>query len=309
MISEVQIIGVPVDLGTQRLGVDMGPNALRYFGLITILQQAGLRVKDLGNIAVPPPESRAMGLKNLKYLPEIVDTSERLAELTAEATKDGAFPLVLGGDHSLAIGSVAGFTAAAPRDFGFVWIDAHPDCNTPETTISGNIHGMSLAALLGSGHAQLVNCHRAVVKLHPDQVAMVGIKDVDPGEQTFMDQHHLRVYTMDDINARGLGYVLDELKQRFGGKPLYVSLDLDVIDSMFAPGVGIRSHGGLTYREIRYLCKTLSRHFAIAGLEVVEFNPIFDIDNQTAQLTIELIMTLLGHEHGDYQRYLQQQRF
>ena len=309
MPEEIHIIGVPIDLGTQRSGVDMGPNALRYAGLISVLQQTGLAIKDLGNLQVPTPESRVVGLKNLKYVDDIAEVSERLATLVAGVAATKAVPLVLGGDHSLAIGSLAGYASAAPREFGLVWIDAHPDCNTPETTLSGNVHGMALATLLGHGESRLVNCHRPGPKLTPDSVVLVGIKDIDPAEQDFLRQLGLATHSMDAINEHGLAHVIEAIKHQFTGKDLYVSLDLDVVDSLFAPGVGIRSHGGLTYREIKHLCRSLGRQFRIAGIELVELNPIFDKDNQTADLAIELIMALLGHEHGEYQHYLQQQRF
>lgn len=307
---EINIIGVPVDLGTQRLGVDMGPNALRYAGLIHVVKQAGLSVKDLGNIHVPTPESRLVGQQNLKYLDDIVTVSETLSEMVFNVVKSDAFPLILGGDHSLAIGSVSGFAHALDdQPFGLIWIDAHPDCNTQDTTLSGNIHGMSLAVLLGSGHPSLVNCSQLGAKLNSKRLSLVGIKDMDPAEFTFIQNNKLNAFTMDDISGHGVSQMLDELYNRFEGMPVYISLDLDVVDSMYAPGVGIRSHGGFTYREIRFLCKYLGRNMNIAGLEVVEFNPLCDHENKTAELALELIMAILGQDYGDYQRYLNIQKF
>jgi arginase len=304
----VNIIGVPIDLGSQRVGVDMGPNALRYAGLVAVLQQAGMSVKDWGDIQVPTPESQSVGSKNLKYLDAIVEVSERLAVMTAQIVEEGGLPLVLGGDHSLAIGSISGYVATACQNHGVVWIDAHPDCNTPETTISGNIHGMALSTLLGSGEPRLVNCHREGSKVQVDSVALVGIKDADPAEQVFLREKGLKVFSMDDINAHGIAHAADGISRLFSGRDLIVSLDLDVVDSLFAPGVGIRSHGGLTYREVKYLCRYLGQHFHIAGIDLVELNPVFDKDNQTAELAIELVMALLGQDYGDYQQYLRRQK-
>jgi arginase len=261
-------------------------------------------VKDVGNLQVPTLESSEVGASNQKYLEGVIDVSSRLADVTAKAVSRGAVPLVLGGDHSLSIGSVSGYAASAPREFCLIWLDAHPDCNTPETTMSGNIHGMSLAVLLGKGDVSLVNCHQPGVKCEPDSVALVGIADIDSAEERLIDDMQLRAYAMDDIIAGGISAVLDGLEQQVGDRDLYVSLDMDVIESVSAPGVGLRSSTGLTYREIKYLCKNIGSRFHVVGMDVVELNPIFDHENQTAELAVELIMALLGHEYGAYQQYV-----
>lgn len=306
----VKIIGVPMDLGTHRLGVDMGPNALRYAGLIATMRQLGLPVEDTGNIPVLTPESCRTGRENLKYLDEIVRVSEELGQQTAQILRERDFPLILGGDHSIAIGSIAGMNSFYGDDFGVIWIDAHPDCNTPRTTTSGNIHGMPLAVALGDGDERLVNILAPHRKLKPEHVVMIGTKDFDPPEREYIRKKRLQVFTMDDIEERGIKYPLEAIDTRFerlGG--VFVSLDLDSIDVSCAPGVGIRSHGGLNYREIKYLCRAISRRFPLVGMEIVEFNPLYDRDNQTANLVVELILTLLGIEYGDYQRYQETQNF
>jgi len=305
---KIKIFGVPMDLGAYRVGVDMGPNALRYAGLIRCIQKLGIEIVDIGNLPVPTPESRTSGRKNLKYRDEIAKVSEELAQSTQDTLKGGYFPLILGGDHSIAIGSISGVSSMFKGKFGVVWIDAHPDCNTPDTTLSGNIHGMSLAVVLGHGDGRLVNCHTPGAKLDPSNICIVGAKDFDREEKKFIADNKIKLFTIDDISDIGIKDMMKEIRKHFAGLDgIFVSLDLDVIDVAFAPGIGIRSHGGLTYREIRHLCRSLCKSFNILGMELVEFNPIFDRDNQTANLAIELVFDILGHEYGDYQRYLELQ--
>jgi arginase len=303
---KIKIIGAPIDLGAQRLGVDMGPNALRYAGIIPALRKQGIDVVDSGNIPVPTPESLDIKNQDLKYLDEIAEVSEILAKTTRDALKDGYIPVALGGDHSLAIGSTAGIADVFDKRFGAIWLDAHPDCNTSQTTMSGNIHGMALAVALGCGDKKLVNCLNNGPKLKSSNVCLLGAKDFDHDEKLFLREKEILTYTMDNICEIGMKTALEKMREQFKGLDgVYVSLDLDVIDCTDCPGVGIRSHGGFSYREIKYICKAIGRLFNIIGIDLVEFNPIYDRDNQTANLSIELILALLGYEYGDYQRYLE----
>jgi arginase len=307
---DVKIIGVPMDLGTHRLGVDMGPNALRYIGLIATMRQMGITVSDAGNLSVLTPESCRSGREDLKYLDEIARVSEELGKMTGQVLRDHQFPLILGGDHSIAIGSIAGMNSFYGDDFGVVWIDAHPDCNTPLTTTSGNIHGMPLAVALGDGEERLVNILSPGRKLKPENLVMVGTKDFDPPERKYVRDRNLQVFTMDDIEERGIKEPIKAIKANAKRlKGVFVSLDLDSIDVAYAPGVGIRSHGGLNYREIKFLCHAISQACPLLGMEIVEFNPLYDRDNQTADLVVELVLTLLGQEYGDYQRYQERHNF
>ena len=291
---DVHVIGVPIDLGANRRGVDMGPSAIRYAGLQAALTRLGHRVVDLGNLVVPDPESRDPGDSRARYLAEIVAVCRELRERVAAVAQAGGFPLVLGGDHSLSVGTVAGVRRAHPQA-GVLWLDAHGDCNTPATTPSGNVHGMSLAAILGRGAADLVACldGRSV---RPEQVVLVGVRDLDPGERELLRNTGVRVFTMQEVDRLGLPAVmeraLDHLRTHVAG--IHLSLDLDVFEPSLAPGVGTPKAGGLTYREGHLAMEILAEQGVLVSMELVEVNPILDDGNRTAQLAVDMARSALG---------------
>lgn len=290
----VQIIGVPQDLGANRRGVDMGPSAIRYAGLRERLESLGYSVHDRGNIAVSLREERPPGNERLHYLPEIKATCELLAQAVREVAEAGDLPLVLGGDHSIAIGTLAG--VAAVKECGVIWIDAHGDFNTPETTSSGNIHGMPLAASLGRGDEGLVGCGGFVPKAKEKNVALIGARDLDPEERETLRRSRISVFTMQDIDEMGMKRVMQQAIAAAlnGTEGIAVSLDMDALDPLVAPGVGTPVRGGLTYREAHLAMELIAETGALLSLEVVEVNPILDNRNQTAELAVELIASALG---------------
>jgi arginase len=291
----LEIIGVPQDLGANRRGVDMGPSAIRYAGVRERLESLGYEVHDQGNIPVSLREERPAAVdERLRYLPEIQATSELLAEAVRKALEAGALPLVLGGDHSIAIGTLAG--AASVKQCGVIWFDAHGDFNTPETTSSGNIHGMPLAASLGRGDERLVSCGGFVAKAKEKNVALIGARDLDPEERESLRQSRISVFTMQDIDEMGMKRVMRQaLAAALDGTEGFVlSLDMDALDPLEAPGVGTPVRGGLTYREAHLAMELLAETGALIAMEVVEVNPVLDTRNQTAELAVELIASALG---------------
>ena len=295
-MSEIAIIGVPIDLGAGRRGVDMGPSAMRYTGLHKRLEALGYMVRDQGNLPAPMVETSETppdGAK-LRYLEPIAALCEALADSVAACVERGQLPLVLGGDHSLAIGSVSG--SARGRSLGLIWIDAHADFNTAETTPSGNIHGMSVAALTGQGHPLLIGLAGRVPALRPEHVAMVGVRDLDPLEREALRQSGVKVYTMHEIDRRGLAAVIDEAVQLISRDTVgfHLSFDLDVVDPREAPGVGTPVFGGISRREAHLAMEILAQSGGIRSLDLVEVNPILDERNATAELAVELGLSALG---------------
>ncbi|KAA0891381.1 arginase [Oryzomonas rubra] len=292
MSATIQIIGVPIDLGQTHRGVDMGPGAMRYAGLASRLAALGYHIRDIGNIAVPIRETLSEE-RQQHYLPAISQICRAAYEAGRRAVEEGAVPLFIGGDHTLAIGSIGGVTHNAPA--GLIWIDAHADFNTPATTLTGNIHGMTLAALLGEGYQELVDVGRPGPKLEPADVVMIGIRDLDPEERTRLRESGITVYTMRDIDERGVGAVTREALERLEHRErLHVSLDMDCLDPQVCPGVGTTSPGGLSYREAQLLMEVLADSERVRALDVVEINPILDQRNQTAALAVELAASLFG---------------
>lgn len=292
----ISLIGVPVDLGQSRRGVDMGPSAIRYAHVKNIIQQLGYSLVDLGDLTVTHNvEHEADQHENLHNLAQIVYENKRLAKLVDEEVAKGHFPLLLGGDHSLSIGSIAGI-ARHYENLGVIWYDAHGDLNTDETSPSGNIHGMSLAANLGLGARQLTNILDYTPKIKPENVVIIGARDLDPGERELIKRKNIKVFTMQEIDRLGMPQVMDEtinyLKDRTDG--VHLSLDLDALDPTEAPGVGTPVIGGLTYRESHLAMEMLSEAKLITSAEFVEVNPILDVKNKTASLAVELIGSLLG---------------
>jgi len=292
LMSTIRIIGVPMDLGQSRRGVDMGPSALRYAGLNAHLRRLGYSLEDQGNVETPVRDTLpAAG--GLTYLPAVVATCETVYQAGQKAMADGCLPIFVGGDHSIAAGTIGGVTHHEPC--GVLWVDAHADFNTPETSPSGNVHGMPLAALMGLGAPELVNLGRSGPKLEASQVVLIGIRDVDPEERTLLKQSGVGVYTMREIDERGIAAVAKEALARLSHlSRLHVSLDMDSLDPTEAPGVGTPVHGGLTYREAHLLMETIADCGCVGSLDVVEINPILDQRNDTGEIATELITSLLG---------------
>ena len=291
----VSIIGAPLDLGQERRGVDMGPSAIRYAGLDERLTRIWLAVSDLGNVITPEPEALAVVDERARYLPEILAACADLSDLVEEAAREGARPLVLGGDHSIAIGTLSGLAAAAGRPGGVVWIDAHGDLNTPESSPSGNVHGMSLAAALGQSPEWFAHERLTLPAVDPSRVVLVGIRSLDPAERAFLHESGIRVFTMSDIDRIGIERAMREALDRVAGPGfVHVSLDLDALDPEVAPGVGTPVPGGLTYREAHLACELLAESAIVGSLEVVESNPILDRANVTAATAVELVASALG---------------
>jgi len=291
----IRVIGVPSDLGQGRRGVDMGPSAIRYAGLAEKLRDLRHVVEDLGNIEVPQPESRDQGEQKLKYLAQVCSVCDELRVKVRDALKQGHMPLVLGGDHSLSIGSVAGAVEAMGQ-LGCIWFDAHGDMNTEETTPSGNIHGMPLASLLGYGHADLVGLGGFSPKLLADHVVLVGARSIDLDERALILQSGMHVFTMADVDELGMSEVM---KQAIaiatkGTNGVHLSVDLDGLDPMYAPGVGTPVNGGFTYREGHLAMEMLAAAGCVTSVDFVEVNPILDSENRTGRMAVELAASLLG---------------
>lgn len=290
-----------MDLGQQRRGVDMGPSAVRYAGFYERLCRLGCQVEDAGNILVPVRDQssvRAHGWTQaegggLRHLPEVIAACEAIYQVAKTCAPTPEVPIFLGGDHSIAIGTVGGTATAGP--LGLIWIDAHGDFNTPETSPSGNIHGMPVAALIGDGHPDLVNLGHAGPKLRPQEIAMIGIRDLDGSERERLALSGIHVYTMRDVDELGMATVARRALSHLNHLPqIHVSLDMDSIDPDTAPGVGTPVPGGLTYREAHLLMEILAESGKVSSIDVVEINPILDDGNRTAELAVELVASLLG---------------
>ncbi|MDA8354681.1 MAG: arginase [Firmicutes bacterium] len=295
--NEIAMVGVPMDLGADRRGVDMGPSAIRYASVKEKLAGLGYRVKDLGNLVVPTPESMDAGENKLKYMREITAVSRELAETTDQVVQSGCFPLILGGDHSIAIGSIAG-VARHHKRMGVIWFDAHGDLNTSKTSPSGNIHGMPLAISLGWGHPDLVNIGGVSPKLRPEDVVIIGARQLDEGERTLIREQGIHVFTMHDIDRMGMGPVMEEALQIVtdGTDGVHLSLDLDSLDPVDAPGVGTPVAGGITYRESHLAMEILAETGVLTSAEFVEVNPILDHGNRTAKAAVALIGSVFGEK-------------
>ncbi len=296
----IRILGVPLDMGASRRGVDMGPSAMRVAGLEARLEALGHQVTDGGNIRVEVAETRAPGSRNAHYLAEIAETCVRTADAVIATLEAGETPLVLGGDHSISAGSVSGaaeFYRRRGQGIGVIWIDAHSDINTPETSPSGNVHGMPLAALLGLGPAPLVNIFGFTPKIAPENTVLIGVRDIDAAERENIRRAGMsHVYTMRDIDERGMRAVMEEALQAasHGTVGYHVSLDLDWVDPEDAPGVGTPVRGGATYREAHLAMEILADHGRLLSFEMVEVNPVIDEHNRTAELAVELACSAFG---------------
>jgi arginase len=296
----IRVIGVPLDMGASRRGVDMGPSAMRVAGLEAQLEKLGHVVTDGGNIRVEIAETQTSGNKSAHYLKEITETCTRTAEAVVKTLEEGMTPLVLGGDHSLAAGSISGvaeFYRRRGQKIGVIWIDAHSDINTPQTSPSGNVHGMPLAALLGLGPEPLGNIFGYAPKIAAENTVLVGVRDIDAAERENIRRAGVtEVYTMRDIDERGMRAVMEEALRTAGNGTAgyHVSLDMDWIDPEDAPGVGTPVRGGATYREAHLAMEILADHDRLLSFEIVEVNPILDEHNRTADLAVELACSAFG---------------
>ncbi|MBV9581422.1 MAG: arginase [Chloroflexi bacterium] len=292
-MRRVGIVGVPMDLGAGRRGVDMGPSAIRYAGLVGDLVGMGLEVTDYHNLAIPGPESGELGSPQARYEQLIEDACVALRRCVADIARAGDFPLVLGGDHSLAMGSVAGLLDAR-QQVGVLWVDAHGDINTPQTSPSGNVHGMPVATMLGlSGLGARLGWTTRT--LDPRRVVLFGTRTLDAGEQRTIREVGVRMFTMSEIDQRGITACLDEAISLLAGPGgMHISFDIDAVDPLEAPGVGTPWPGGLTYREAHLAMEVLAATGEVSSMEVVEVNPIADHENRTAKLAAELILSALG---------------
>src|SRR5919107_1564974 len=291
----VGIFGVPMDLGQDRRGVDMGPSAIRYARIEACLEDLGHSVADLGNAGVPIPETVAAGV-GIKQLAAVKNVCEEVCHRAADIVEEGLFPVFLGGDHAIAIGTVSGVArSSSGLRTGVIWVDAHADFNTPETSPSGNIHGMPLATLTGNGPPSLVEIGGAGASVRPEDVVLIGLRSVDLEERNLLHEAGARAYTMKEIDAYGVARVVRQAMKYLGHVDrVHLSFDLDVLDPEIAPGVGTPVRGGLTYREAHLVMELINEAGVVTSLDVVEINPILDAKNGTAALAVELVESLLG---------------
>lgn len=293
MTKRLSIVGAPLDLGAARRGVDMGPSAIRYSGLAERLESLGYEVEDHGNVSAEIPEIAAVLDEHARYLPAILATCAQIAERVDEVARADSMPLVLGGDHSIAIGTLAGLHRARGPG-GLLWIDAHGDLNRPETSPSGNVHGMPLAAALGACGFDLEG-FEPPPWVDTQRVSLVGIRSLDPGEKALVNDLGLKVFTMADIDRRGVAKVMtDALDVVRGDGYVHLSLDVDVCDPEIAPGVGTPVRGGLSYREAHLAMELIAEAGILSSMEVVEVNPILDHADETGILAVELVASALG---------------
>ena len=297
----VGIFGVPMDLGQDRRGVDMGPSAIRYARLEAALADLGHSVTDLGNAGVPIPEVVAKE-EDVRHLAAVRSVCEEVAERASAIISEGLFPIFLGGDHSIAIGTVSGVAGSGGRT-GVIWVDAHADFNTPETSPSGNIHGMPLATLTGRGHPDLVGIGGPGGSVDAADVVIIGLRSVDLEEKRLLREAGVKVYTMKEVDAYGAARVVRRAMGDLSHVDrVHLSLDLDAVDPEVAPGVGTPVRGGLTYREAHLLMELVNEAEIVTSLDVVEVNPILDIKNGTATLAVELVESLMGRTIIDLPR-------
>ncbi len=296
----LHLIGVPMDLGAGRRGVDMGPSAIRIAGVSKALRALGHKVIDEGDLHVPSPEVRDPKDTHARYLQEILQTCEELSTKVQETLANGEVPVILGGDHSIAIGSVSGVAAhyrkTQQQKIGVIWIDAHADMNTPDSSPTGNIHGMPLATLLGIGAEPLVNIDGFQPKLDPAHVCLIGIRNLDENEKVIVRKSGIHAYTMREVDERGMSAVMKEALEftTQGTAGVHVSFDLDGMDPAYAPGVGTAVHGGINWREANLLMEMVYDTGKMLSVEITELNPIFDMRNQSGEVSVELLSSVFG---------------
>lgn len=297
MNKTVEIIGAPSTFGQRKLGVNLGPDAIRYAGIVARIEAIGLTVKDSGNINVPELNlnkfnSEQQGLRNLE---EIIETSETLSQPVSNSISNNHFPLILGGDHSIAIGSISGVSKHY-ENLGVIWYDAHGDLNIPEESPSGNIHGMPLRILAGDGDNKLVNIANYAPKVKPENIVLIGMRDLDVGERQYIKDNNIKTYTMAEVDRYGIKQVIEEtidyLKEKTDG--IHLSLDVDALDPVETPGTGTRVLGGLTYRESHFALELLHNSNLVTSMDLVEVNPLIDHNNDTAEQAVGLVGSFFG---------------
>lgn len=297
MNKTVEIIGAPSTFGQRKLGVNFGPDAIRYAGIVARIEAIGLTVKDSGNINVPELNlnkfnSEQQGLRNLE---EIIETSETLSQSVSNSISNNHFPLILGGDHSIAIGSISGVSKHY-ENLGVIWYDAHGDLNIPEESPSGNIHGMPLRILAGDGDDKLVNIANYAPKVKPENIVLIGMRDLDVGERQYIKDNNIKTYTMAEVDRYGIKQVIKEtidyLKEKTDG--IHLSLDVDALDPVETPGTGTRVLGGLTYRESNFALEFLHNSNLVTSMDLVEVNPLIDHNNDTAEQAVGLVGSFFG---------------
>ena len=292
---EIDVLGIPTDFGANRRGVDMGPSAIRYAGLIAELNKLDIIVNDLGDIRVPMVRNEALiDNKGAKFLDEVVNVCQVLAQQIENSINKGNVPITIGGDHSITLGSLAGLSKH--QEVGLIWFDAHGDFNTGMTSESGNIHGMPLASLVGRGLKQLTDFYGFSPKVKEKNVVLVGVRDLDQGEKELLQSSEVSLFTMDDIDRMGIYEVMQQAIKisTSSVSKVHVSFDIDVLDPLEAPGVGTPVNGGLNYREAHLALEMIAERNILAALDLVEVNPILDERNKTAQLAVEFIASVLG---------------
>lgn len=307
--TQVTLFGVPLDLGAKNLGVDIGPDAFRHQMISEKLASVGLEVDDTGNIAALSHHELEVGSPRLRYLDEIVRVNEEVAAQTEAALWKGHKVVILGGDNSICLGAVSGASVALDGQLGLIYFDAHGDLNTDETTLTGNVHGMQVASLLGFGNPKLAHLHGASAKVAKENLLHIGGSDFDPAELELIEREHIHMFTLFDLLSSGLGAAFAKIDALAARVPnVWVSLDLDVLDRLYAPGAGMPNNKGLSYREIATLAQYIGQHVNVVGLDLVEYSPLQDEQRKTAELGIELIATFLGKNYSWYTGYLEQNR-
>jgi arginase len=302
---QASLLGVPLDLGAENLGVDIGPQAFRYQNIIPKMEHIGFKVEDLGDVSQADRANLDPGNPRMHYLDEILRVNEEVAAKINQVVGGQRKAVVLGGDHSINLGAVSGASVALNGQLGLIYLDAHGDMNTDETTLSGNVHGMHLASLMGFGADELKNLHSETVKIAKDNLLHIGGSDFDQAELDLIENEDLRAFTLFDLLSQNLAPLLkmiDDLGTRVPN--IWVSLDLDVIDQVYAPGAGMPNAKGLTYREIATIAEYVGKKCNVIGIDVVEYNPLQDIDNKTAELGIELIAKFFGKDYSWYTNYM-----
>lgn len=305
MSNKLTLIGVPLDLGAENLGVDIGPQAFRYQDIIGNLEHIGFEINDAGDVKCRDRQDLQPGNPRMHYLEEILRVNKEAAVLAEEAIQAGTKVVALGGDHSINLGVVSGASVALKGELGLIYLDAHGDMNTDETTLSGNVHGMHLASLLGYGAPELKELHSASVKVAKENLLHIGGSDFDQAELDLIKSENLQAFTLFDLLSQNLAPLLamiDDLAKRMPN--IWVSLDLDVIDRIYAPGAGMPNAKGLTYREIATIAEYIGRKCNVVGIDVVEYNPLQDEQNKTAELGIELVAKFLGKDYSWYTNYM-----
>ncbi len=309
MQDKINILGIPLDLGAENLGVDIGPQAFRYQNIVSKLESTGLKVTDRGDVIVHPRKDLIVGDSHMRYVDEIIRVNNEVADITHDCLKNNEKVVAIGGDHSMCLGVVSGASVVFSGDLALIYLDAHGDMNTSDTTLSGNIHGMHVASLLGHGDQRLIDVYAPGKKISNNNFLHIGGSDWDSAELDLVSSDNLKVFSMFDLLSQNLAPLLkmiDSISKITNN--VWVSLDLDVIDQIYAPGAGMPNAKGLTYREIVVIADYIGQHCHVVGVDVAEYNPLHDKENKTAELGIELIAKFLGKNYSWYTGYMERNK-